>query len=534
MEEDSRMQLIDQLLNNMSLLENSLPMDKNGSLSSSNDNFWSKDRHEISNYQLAKFWSNLPQQARQNLLRIDRQTLLEQARKNMYCSRCNGLLLERFMLIVTQGKSLQHEGAGSQISSSGVGEISNDQMSGGVCTTPTCEDEIQDPSVHRWGGLTTTGDEELTLLNCYLYSKSLEGLQNVFDSARSRERERESLFPDACGGGGRGWIGKPSRHGMRETCALHTTRPSCDSLVDFWSALGEETRHSLLKMKEEDFIERLNYRFESKKFCRNCRKHVIFEFRELKELKRMQREPRCTSSFCVVDNIFDYEISDDTLYADWHLTFSDSYEAYHHFEWAVGSGEGKSDILDFENVGMNRSVEKKGLNLDGLNSCYITLRAWKLDGCGYEYSVKAHALKGRECVHRRLTVGDGYVTIMHEESIKEFFEHAEKAEDEADDESVDTVGNDLDGEHPRPQRHAKTPEHAQQFLLDAATIVFKEQVEKAYREGTSLQSAHSLFICLAMNLLEDRVHVACKEILTLENQNKLLEEEEKEKREEEE
>lgn len=44
------------------------------------------------------------------------------------------------------------------------------------------------------------------------------------------------------------------------------------------------------------------------------------------------------------------------------------------------------------------------------------------------------------------------------------------------------------------------------------------QVEKAYREGTSLQSAHSLFICLAMNLLEDRVHVACKEILTLENQ----------------
>lgn len=40
---------------------------------------------------------------------------------------------------------------------------------------------------------------------------------------------------------------------------------------------------------------------------------------------------------------------------------------------------------------------------------------------------------------------------------------------------MDTVGNDLDGEHPRPQRHAKTPEHAQQFLLDAATIVFKEQ-----------------------------------------------------------
>lgn len=87
----------------------------------------------------------------------------------------------------------------------------------------------------------------------------------MFDSARARERERELLYPDACGGGGRGWIsqGMPSYgrgHGTRETCALHTARLSCDTLVDFWSALGEETRQSLLRMKEEDFIERLMYR----------------------------------------------------------------------------------------------------------------------------------------------------------------------------------------------------------------------------------------------------------------------------------
>lgn len=80
-----------------------------------------------------------------------------------------------------------------------------------------------------------------------------------------RERERELLYPDACGGGGRGWISQGMvsygrGHGMRETCALHTARLSCDTLVDFWSALGEETRHSLLRMKEEDFIERLMYR----------------------------------------------------------------------------------------------------------------------------------------------------------------------------------------------------------------------------------------------------------------------------------
>ena len=51
---------------------------------------------------------------------------------------------------------------------------------------------------------------------------------------------------------------------MKETCALHTARLSCEALVDFWSALGDETRRSLLRMKEEDFIERLMFRYERK------------------------------------------------------------------------------------------------------------------------------------------------------------------------------------------------------------------------------------------------------------------------------
>lgn len=90
-------------------------------------------------------------------------------------------------------------------------------------------------------------------------------MTQVFNSAREREKERGFLYPDACGGGGRGWIsqGIPSYgrgHGTREACALHNARLSCDTLVDFWSALGDETRHSLLRMKEEDFIERLMYR----------------------------------------------------------------------------------------------------------------------------------------------------------------------------------------------------------------------------------------------------------------------------------
>lgn len=44
------------------------------------------------------------------------------------------------------------------------------------------------------------------------------------------------------------------------------------------------------------------------------------------------------------------------------------------------------------------------------------------------------------------------------------------------------------------------------------------QIEKAFREGTARQNAYSIFVCLALKLLEDRVHVACKEIITLEKQ----------------
>lgn len=527
----------DQLVNNAnSSSSDSSLWSNNGSESCSSDGFWSKHRDEISYNQLQKFWSELSPQARQNLLRIDKHTLFEQARKNMYCSRCNGLLLEGFMQIVMYGKSLQHKGAGGQQPCNRLG-ISKDQFNGGLSNTSVCQDETQNPSVHPWGGLTTTRDGALTLLDCYLYSKSLKGLQNVFDGARGRDRERELLYPDACGGGGRGWISQGIAsygrgHGTRETCALHTARLSCETLVDFWSALGEETRQSLLRMKEEDFIERLMYRFDSKRFCRDCRRNVIREFKELKELKRMRKEPRCTSWFCVADTAFQYEVSNDAIHADWHQTFIDSIGTYHHFEWAVGSGEGKSDILEFENVGLNGSVQVNGLDLGGLNACYITLRAWKLDGRCTEFSVKAHALKGKRCVHCRLIVGDGYITITRGESMSKFFEHAEEAEEEEDDDSMDKDGNDLDGECSRPQKHAKSPELAREFLLDAATVIFKEQVEKAFREGTARQNSHSIFVCLALKLLEERIHVACKEIITLEMQKKLLEEEEKEKREE--
>uniref|UniRef100_A0ACD5TPA3 Uncharacterized protein n=3 Tax=Avena sativa TaxID=4498 RepID=A0ACD5TPA3_AVESA len=482
---------------------------------------WSRRRDEITFDRLRKFWSALSLQGRHALLRIDKQTLIEHARKNLYCSRCNGLLLESFTQIVMYGKSMHQEGSG---------ELRSLEIE---------PHDVQDPSVHPWGGLSTTKDGILTLLDCFINSKSLHVLQNVFDNSRSRERDREMLYPDACGGGGRGWISPAIAnygrgHGTRDTCALHTARLSCDTLVDFWSALGDEARSSLLRLKEEDFTERLMHRFDNKRFCRDCRKNVIREFKELKDLRRLRREPRCTSWFCVADTAFHCEVFEDSVLVDWHQDFLEQDGAYHHFELGIGTDEGKADILEFEDVGMNGQVHKKGLDLDQYEDYFVTLRVWRMDGRCTEFCVKAHALKGQSCVHRRLIVGDGFVTITKGESVRSFFEHAEEAEEEDEDDAMDRDGNDPDGDGIHPQKHAKSPELAREFLLDAATVIFKEQVEKALREGTARQNAHSVFVSLALKLLEERVHIACKEIITLEKQTKLLEEEEKEKHEEEE
>jgi hypothetical protein len=109
---------------------------------------------------LFQFWNDLPPQARRELLKLDKQTLIEQARKNFYCSRCNGLLLENF-------KSLQQE----------VSDI--DCLSSTGDSRITQQIESQDPSVHPWGGLATTKDGILTLIDCFIKAKSLRVLQNV-------------------------------------------------------------------------------------------------------------------------------------------------------------------------------------------------------------------------------------------------------------------------------------------------------------------------------------------------------------------
>lgn len=44
------------------------------------------------------------------------------------------------------------------------------------------------------------------------------------------------------------------------------------------------------------------------------------------------------------------------------------------------------------------------------------------------------------------------------------------------------------------------------------------QVEKAFREGTARQNAHSIFVHLSLSLLEEKLKVACREIAALRKQ----------------
>lgn len=70
------------------------------------------------------------------------------------------------------------EGVGVQYPGK-MGALRN-QIENGLDIMPsTCQDDVQDPSVHPWGGLAATRDGMLTLLDCFLNGTSLKALQNV-------------------------------------------------------------------------------------------------------------------------------------------------------------------------------------------------------------------------------------------------------------------------------------------------------------------------------------------------------------------
>lgn len=115
--------------------------------------------------------------------------------------------------------------------------------------------------------------------------------------------------------------------------------------------------------------------------------------------------------------------------ADWSQYFKEN-DGYQYIEWAIGTEEWETDILKYKYVGNDGSAQVNGLDLRGLHQCYITVRAFKDNGRCSEVSVKAHALRGQQCVHSWLVVGDGFVSVKRGECLRTLFDHAEDVEEQ--------------------------------------------------------------------------------------------------------
>lgn len=95
---------------------------------------------------------------RRKLLRVDRSTLLEQSRKNQFCSKCHGLLVEGFALCVQQSRE-------------GVGGAGSDEFGRGGGER---DDVAEDPGLDPWGGLAAATECMLTLKKCFVVGTPLE------------------------------------------------------------------------------------------------------------------------------------------------------------------------------------------------------------------------------------------------------------------------------------------------------------------------------------------------------------------------
>lgn len=69
-----------------------------------------------------------------------------------------------------------------------------------------------------------------------------------------------------------------------------------------------------------------------------------------------------------------------------------------------------------------------------------------------------------------------------------------------------------DYESPDRIRHAETPELAREALIDSVVLIFKSQVEVAFREQTAGHNALLLFVHLALQMMEEQLLNSFKEV----------------------
>ena len=65
------------------------------------------------------------------------------------------------------------------------------------------------------------------------------------------------------------------------------------------------------------------------------------------------------------------QVSNTSVQANWTECFGGDLEStYQHFEWGLGSTEGNSDILGFEDVGLSEGARVDGLDLANISFFY--------------------------------------------------------------------------------------------------------------------------------------------------------------------
>lgn len=72
---------------------------------------------------------------------------------------------------------------------------------------------------------------------------------------------------------------------------------------------------------------------------------------------------------------------------------------------------------------------------------------------------------------------------------------------------LQAIDHDLEDDYDNPDRirHAETPELAREALLDSVVLIFKSQVEVAYREQRAGQNALLLLVHLVLEMMEQRL-----------------------------
>ena len=457
-------------------------------------------------------WRSLAPHARRGLATVRRKALLERVRTTS-CSRCYGLAVA----VLDVREVAAHDGREED----GPVPVGTPLVEAGAAAAEAPEQndaeeiELLSESRAAWDVLSLEGDSEARLAERHVQ----DGALTVVDAWRKRRVARQrhyAEFGDVCGGD---WVRLKAG---AKVCSLHSRRMSCEALHRHWEALPAADRAGLLRMAEEDFVERLDHHLRQN-ICSDCRGNVTRAFKEVKDLRRLPGGCRCNEWFCAPDQgaAFSYEFTETSVSASWdkHVADPTRYE----WQFAVGTLPGAADVVPFGPTaegGKSTRVDVDGLSLTKRHYC-LTVRGTGPAGKTVSLQGRATLMDEELCVHQYVRVGEGEVRLDIGESAMDTFQRAEEVLEEIEEEEAFEPED-------RKRMHAETPELARETLADAAALIFTERIQNTLCERCAQDNAAGLLAGAAIELVEERVWVAARDAKCEALQAELLAEEESE------